>query len=245
MRYVLIGLLAISLYTVYLAQEDRESDTVSPQPVTTHSGNFGRVIVGADEIGLRYDAEGRISGTLSTGYHVFFAPYEVAMFSLATLTYTAATIEGRSVDGQELRIDVSVDYRLLAQAVDEVGVNYVDNLLRPSLRQAVREVLSGYLAEDLYITTLDAQAEVRVALDAQLSGLISIEALTIDDIRFSQMFTDALNARETAQFMVTDAVATAESIRLTAEAAAESRIQGAELTATAEAEATITPTPSN
>lgn len=105
---------------------------------------------------------------LESGLHIINPAVEVTTFSVQTENYTMSSkdsegpIQGDdairvlSSDGLEVTLDLSVLYRINpAKApfiLQNIGVGYVDKIVRPVTRTAIRDNAVNYQAVDLYST---------------------------------------------------------------------------------------------
>src|SRR6185312_12873126 len=112
---------------------------------------------------------GRVQdGVLESGLHVINPMVDVTTFSIQTENYTmsAKDSEGAvqgddairvlSSDGLEVTIDLSVLYRLVPSkapfVLQNIGADYVNKIVRPVTRTAIRDNAVNYQAVDLYST---------------------------------------------------------------------------------------------
>ncbi|HEY2581376.1 MAG TPA: SPFH domain-containing protein, partial [Mucilaginibacter sp.] len=105
---------------------------------------------------------------LESGLHVINPLVDVAIFSIQTENYTMSAKSGEgqiqgddairvlSSDGLEVTIDLSVLYKINpAKApfiMQNIGEGYVDKIVRPVARTAIRDNAVNYQAVDLYST---------------------------------------------------------------------------------------------
>jgi len=108
------------------------------------------------------------SNVLESGLHVVNPLVDVTSFNIQTQNYTMSGVhsEGEVVgddairmlcsDGLEVTIDVSVLFRVNAQKIpyiyQNIGVDYLDKLVRPVTRTVLRDNAVNYQAVDLYST---------------------------------------------------------------------------------------------
>jgi regulator of protease activity HflC (stomatin/prohibitin superfamily) len=113
-------------------------------------------------------------------------------------------VAARTIDGQEVALDVTVLY-----AVDPAKVNdlhkrwqtgYQDNFVRPTVRGLVRDVVSGYRAEDIYgekRTEMEDTMQQRIS-DRFASEGLALTDLLVRDISFSEQFRQAIEQKQIA-----------------------------------------------
>jgi regulator of protease activity HflC (stomatin/prohibitin superfamily) len=112
---------------------------------------------------------GQVQGdVLESGLHIIDPLVDVTTFSVQTENYTmsAKSSEGQvegddairvlSSDGLEVTIDLSVLYRVTPSKApfiyQNIGEDYVDKIVRPVTRTAIRDNAVNYQAVDLYST---------------------------------------------------------------------------------------------
>lgn len=160
------------------------------------------------------------------------------------------SIRGRSTDGQEVYLDVTVIYSINPIEVNTVHRRWQDRyqnqFIRPTLRGLGRDVLSRFRAEEIFG---DRRLEVGEALTSLMTARMDAEGfiltdLLIRDVTFSQEFSSSIEQREIAQQNRLRAIEEAERVRITAQgerdaaiARAEGDAQSTILRATAQAEA--------
>jgi regulator of protease activity HflC (stomatin/prohibitin superfamily) len=112
---------------------------------------------------------GKVQGdVLESGLHVINPLVDVTTFSIQTENYTMSAKSGEgqvegddairvlSSDGLEVTIDLSVLYKVTPSKApyiyQNIGVDYVDKIVRPVTRTAIRDNAVNYQAVDLYST---------------------------------------------------------------------------------------------
>ena len=105
---------------------------------------------------------------LESGLHIINPLVDITTFDIQTQTYTMSAVsnEGQkegddairvlSSDGLEVTIDLSVLYKVSADRapfiLQNIGENYLDKIVRPVSRTAIRDNAVNYAAVDLYST---------------------------------------------------------------------------------------------
>jgi regulator of protease activity HflC (stomatin/prohibitin superfamily) len=105
-------------------------------------------------------------GVLESGLHVINPLFDITTFDIQTQNYTMSAVnnEGQkegddairvlSSDGLEVTIDLSVLYKVNPDKApyifQNIGVDYVDKIVRPVARTAIRDNAVNYQAVDLY-----------------------------------------------------------------------------------------------
>jgi regulator of protease activity HflC (stomatin/prohibitin superfamily) len=114
-------------------------------------------------------------------------------------------VRGRTVDGQEVLIDVSVLYGINPQNANIVHTRwqnrYREDFILPTVRGLVRDVVSGYRAHEIYG---EGRGELEAATQAELATRMEVEGFTLTDlvvrdINFSEQFTNAIEQAQIAE----------------------------------------------
>lgn len=176
---------------------------------------------------------------LRAGFH-FLIPVvqrpEIYSTQIQTYTMSSVSEEGQrkgddslvvlTSDGQPVTIDMTVKYRLDEKNVwklhNDIGINFEDKIIRPSLRGTIRLVVSKYSVVELYSSnprdiakTLGLKEEDlkgkqigRYAVQADMFGSLSeelfkhfivITEVNIRDIKFSPEYQQAIEQKQVAQ----------------------------------------------
>lgn len=167
------------------------------------------------------------------------------------------SVAARTVDGQTVALDITVIYAVDPTKVNDLHVRwqtgYQDNFVRPTVRGLVRDVVSGYKAEEIYgekRTDMETDMQTRITDRFAQEGL-TLTDLLVRDITFSDQFTQSIEDKQIAdqqaqqaQLVVRQreneadqARAVAAGQRDAAIAVAEGKAQATVLQAQAEAEA--------
>ncbi len=145
-------------------------------------------------------------------------------------------IQARSVDGQEVFLDMTVLYRISPENVNTIHRNWSDSeqgyetgLVRPVVRSVARDVVAIFQAEQIYgASREDVQAEISERVTRQLAPEgIEINNLLVRDISFSSAFIDAIEAKQVEEQRLQRAETEAERVRTEARGQAEAEIERA------------------
>ena len=195
--------------------------------------------------------------TLEPGFHVkgFFEvlnPMSVQTQSMQV------SLSAFSSDIQQVTALVTLNYNVdKTNAVTlfrDVGKNYVTSLMNPRVQENTKIVFSHYTAENLVQSRDVLSAEILVLMQEDLAPYgINVTAVAIEDIDFTDAFTNAVEAKQVAtqerltaqtqqERLTMEAQAQAERATIEAEAAAarakiEADAEAYAITTMAEAEA--------
>lgn len=145
-------------------------------------------------------------------------------------------VEARSVDGQEVRIDLSLIFRLsdTPEDLNQIHIDwsdepgsYIEGLIRPTIRSVVRDVIGGFQAEQIYgIGREEMQEQITERLRTELAGNgIQLSTVLVRNINFTEQFTDAIERKQIEEQELQRAVTQAERVRTEARGRAEGVIE--------------------
>lgn len=142
-----------------------------------------------------------------------------------------------SKDIQQVDIVMSVNYALQKQGAlkmyKSVGTKYADSIILPLVHEAVKSTFAKYSAEQLVSNRDLISEEVFAELSQELEFYaLSVKEVAIEDIDFSDAFTNAIEAKQVATQTLLQAETEQKQQTLVAQAEAER----AKIKAQAEAE---------
>lgn len=195
--------------------------------------------------------------TLEPGFHVkgFFEVLNPMSVQTQSMQVSLAAF---SSDIQQVNALVTLNYNVdKTNAVTlfrDVGKNYVTSLMNPRVQENTKIVFSHYTAENLVQKRDTLSAEILTLMQEDLAPYgINVSAVAIEDIDFTDAFTNAVEAKQVAtqekltaqtqqERLTMEATAEAGRAKIEAEAAAERQRIAAEaeaysVTVKAEAEA--------
>jgi regulator of protease activity HflC (stomatin/prohibitin superfamily) len=133
---------------------------------------------------------GRVkSDALPAGIHVINPFVEVTQMSVQTEVYTMSatpnegqrsgddSIQALSSDGLLMPLDITIAYRLVGsdapKIYSDIGADYIEKIIRPASRTAVREAIAGFTAQEAYSTKREAlPAMMNTLLTARMRSLL-------------------------------------------------------------------------
>jgi prohibitin 2 len=143
---------------------------------------------------------------------------QTQMYDLRRIEYTMskATGEGRRTDvddslwsptqeGLQVGIDITVWHHLDPQRLTDIhqkiGPSYEDKIIRPAVRSIIRMVISEYGVMEVYSAK---RARIQDEINVKLKALVEKDGFVIDevvlrDVRFTDEFTKAIEAKQIAQ----------------------------------------------
>ena len=178
-------------------------------------------IIGAGETGVKFNllAGGVQEDELGEGIHLKAPWVKVDKFNARTQDYTMSKViaEGavrrddrvRTVtkEGLYVNLDITVLYRIMPDKADVIRQTigkegqYQEIVIRPTVRNSVREIISKYNAMDIYgenrATVEDEMYEAMVT-QLQLRNIV-VEKLLIRDVGLPEELARAIEAKKTSE----------------------------------------------
>lgn len=148
--------------------------------------------------------------------------------------YSADTISALTKEGLTVDLDVTVWYRLESSKATEiyktVGLNYVNILVRPKIRESIRSVIAKYEAKTVYSDDREkVQLEIQQAIEKDLINRgIKIEKVLLRNVQLPAKVRTAIEEKLQAEqesqrmvFILTKETQEAERKRLEARGIAD------------------------
>lgn len=169
--------------------------------------------VGAGEVGVQVLFGSVQDGVLRSGLNFVNPMVSVESMDTRTQAYTMSSIqdEGQqrgddaistlSSDGLTLKLDLTVWYRLsendAPQVYRTIGTDYVEKIVRPAVRTAIRDVSVGYSATDIYsIKREDFVREVTKNLEASFNGRgVILERVLLRNVELPEKVRAAIDEK--------------------------------------------------
>lgn len=180
--------------------------------------------VGAGEVGVQVLFGSVQDGILKSGLNFVNPMVNVETMDIRTQAYTMSSVhdEGQqqgddaisslSSDGLTLKLDVTVWYRLnesdAPQVYRTIGTDYIEKIVRPAVRTAIRDVSVSYSATDIYsIKREDFVRDVTKNLEKAFDGRgLILERVLLRNVELPEKVRAAIDekiaAEQKAQQMV-------------------------------------------
>ena len=186
--------------------------------------------------------------TLDSGVH-FKNPFARVIKMDNRIQKESVELSCFSSDIQEVEVVFTLNYQISKEYAmniyKTIGKNYFDTAVSPIITESVKTVAAGYTAEDL----INKRNELAMAIETDMKEKllifnIELVSTSIEDMDFTDAFTDAVEAKQVAAQnklraeteaaqRVVEAEAEAQIRRVTAEAEAYEILQRAEAEAQA------------
>ncbi len=153
------------------------------------------VVVDAGETGV-YSLFGKVKDKeLKSGFHLVIPLARVTKISIRTEEYTMSIAQGEgrkygsdaitslTKEGLSVDLDMTVLYRLNEEKASdiykEVGLNYDEKIIRPTIRTSIRDIIAQYEAKDIYSEKREEAADK--ILDA-LKKELDLRGILIENV---------------------------------------------------------------
>lgn len=197
-------------------------------------GFFGKVPAG--HVGI-LTTFGKVSDeVLGEGFHLKNPVAKITRMDVRTQV-EHGTYEAFSSDIQQVQVGLTVNFNVNKDTAmnlfREVGTKYIDTIIIPRVKENTKVVISHYTAESLVENREMLSSEVLelMKFDMAVYG-INVTAISIEDIDFTDAFTNAVEAKQVATQQKLAAQTEEEKLTMQKEAEAAREI----ITAEAEAE---------
>ena len=140
--------------------------------------------------------------TLEAGLH-FKSPFQRIITMDNREQKPRFTTEAFSSDIQQVNVTGSINYAINKKTAmnlfKEVGTDYFNKLVNPRMLEITKGVFSKYTAENLVANREKLSESIREGLYSELEGYgINVISLSIENIDFTDAFTDAVEAKQVA-----------------------------------------------
>ncbi len=140
--------------------------------------------------------------TLEAGLH-FKSPFQRIIAMDNREQKTSFTTEAFSSDIQQVDITGSINYAINKSTAmnlfKEVGTDYFNKLVYPRMLEITKGVFSKYSAENLVANREKLSQDIRDGLYEELKDYgINVISLSIENLDFTDAFTDAVEAKQVA-----------------------------------------------
>ena len=153
---------------------------------------------------LHWNAVDLVAPPLDEGLH-FIVPFQDSVIPLEvrTLKYTKSTTSA-SQDLQTVSTEITVNYHPEPNSVNylykEVGLDYENRIIQPTVEEVVKQVTANYNAEELITKRPQVKQDIEAEISARLADFnITTEIVSITDFQFSVLFAQAIEAKVEAE----------------------------------------------
>ena len=146
---------------------------------------------------------GRVENyTFDAGFHLK-APWNQVIMMDNRVQKMTVEMECFSSDIQEVQCKFALNYQISKNNAQDlyrtVGISYADTVISPNIRESVKVIMAKYTAENLIGSRDTLANEIEALLADQLKKYdIEVVSTAIEDIDFTDEFTNAVEAKQVA-----------------------------------------------
>lgn len=180
------------------------------------------VIVGAGERGVVLNFGAVQPTVFGEGLH-FRIPFVQSVVKMDVKVHKSQVdAESVSKDLQDTHSTIAVNYHIVPDKANwvyqSIGKEYKERIIDPAVQEVVKAVTALYTAVELITQREKVRAEIKDHLKSRLIGYnILVDDFSIINFRFSQQFTQAIEAKQTAEQFALKAQRDLERIKIEAE----------------------------
>lgn len=140
--------------------------------------------------------------TLEAGFH-FKSPFQQIIRMDNREQKTSFATQAFSSDIQQVDITGSINYAINKSTAmtlfKEVGTDYFNKLINPRMMENTKAVFSKYTAENLVSAREELSTKIRDILSSEMQRYgINIISISIENVDFTDAFTDAVESKQVA-----------------------------------------------
>lgn len=163
--------------------------------------------------------------TFDSGFHLK-APWNSVTQINNQVQKTTIELPCFSSDIQEVNTTYTVNYQIAKGNAQnlyrDIGVNYLDTVVNPTIQETVKTIIARYTAEDLIAKRAEVAVEIEALLTTNLSRYnIDVSSTAIENMDFTDSFTNAVEAKAVAAQQKLQAQIEQERLTMEAKQAAE------------------------
>lgn len=180
------------------------------------------VIIGAGERGVVLNFGAVQDKVLDEGLHIR-VPIMQRIIKIDVKVHKSQTdAEAASKDLQDTHSTIAVNYHILPDKANwvyqNIGLQYKERIIDPAVQEVVKAVTARYTAVELITQREKVRSEIKDLLSQRMRSYnIIVDDFSIVNFKFSQQFTQAIEAKQTAEQLALKAQRDLERIKIEAE----------------------------
>lgn len=180
------------------------------------------VIIGAGERGVVLTFGAVQNRVLDEGLHVRIPLVQRIVRMDVRVQKSQTEAAAASMDLQETHSTIALNYHILPEKANwvyqRIGTAYKERIIDPAVQEVVKAVTARYTAVTLITQREKVRHEIRELLKQRLiSYNILVDDFSIINFEFSKQFTQAIEAKQTAEQLAMKAQRDLERIKIEAE----------------------------
>ena len=165
---------------------------------------------------------GQVSGIMDEGLHFIMPVMQSAILMDVTIQKAERPESTASEDLQEVTTTLAVNYRLNPGFVDaiyrDLRQDYVTRVIQPNIEETIKATTAQFKAEELITKRAEVKLKFEEILKERMAPYhIDVLSVAVTDFQFSREFTQAIEAKVTAQQRALEAKNKLEQIRYEAQ----------------------------
>jgi len=165
---------------------------------------------------------GAVKSVLPEGMNFRIPIMQSAVLMVVQTQKFDAKATAASKDLQNVNTEVALNYHLSPDRVGDLyknlGTDYQDRVINPAVQESVKAATARYTAEELITQRPAVKQDIDDALIARLSKYdIYVETTSITDFQFSEIFTQSIESKVTAQQLALKAQNDLDRIKIEAQ----------------------------
>jgi regulator of protease activity HflC (stomatin/prohibitin superfamily) len=178
--------------------------------------------VGAGERGIVLNFGAVENTVLGEGIHFRVPVMQTIILMDVQIQKAITDAASASSDLQDVALSVALNYHVIPDKANvvyqSIGLEFKERIIDPAIQEVMKAVTARYTAEELITKRPAVSTEMKDALTTRLlENNIAVDAFSIVSFSFSQTFTDAIEAKQTAEQNALKAKRDLDRIRVEAE----------------------------
>lgn len=162
------------------------------------------VQVGAGQRGIVQNFGAVQDIVLNEGIHFKIPVVQTVIPMDVKIQKTLTDAASSSSDLQDVDLSVALNYHIIPNKANlvyqTIGLQFKERIIDPAIQEVMKAVSARYTAEELITKRPAVSSEMKEALTSRLlTSNIAVDAFSIINFSFSQTFTDAIEAKQTAE----------------------------------------------
>jgi regulator of protease activity HflC (stomatin/prohibitin superfamily) len=162
------------------------------------------VQVGAGERGIVLNFGAVQDVVLTEGLHFKVPVVQTVILMDVKIQKVTTDAESSSSDLQDVDLSVALNYHIIPDQANlvyqTIGIEFKERIIDPAIQEVMKAVSARYTAEELITKRPAVSREMQEGLRTRLlASNISVDAFSIINFRFSETFTEAIEAKQTAE----------------------------------------------
>jgi regulator of protease activity HflC (stomatin/prohibitin superfamily) len=162
------------------------------------------VQIGAGERGVVQNFGAVQEVVLGEGLHFKIPVVQTVIIMDVKIQKVTTDAPSSSSDLQDVDLSVALNYHIIPEKANlvyqTIGTQYKERIIDPTIQEVMKAVSARYTAEELITKRPAVSMEMKEALTQRLiASNISVDAFSIINFSFSATFTEAIEAKQTAE----------------------------------------------